>query len=45
MNVQFKDEILPCYINPNKLDFDEIDKLSYNQHEQYEVKLDRVISR
>lgn len=45
MNIQCKDEVLTCYINPNKLDLDEIDKLSYYQQELYEVKLDRVINR
>ncbi|PWN60005.1 hypothetical protein [Chryseobacterium oncorhynchi] len=45
MNIQCKDEILTCYINPNKLDLDEIDQLSFYQQEHYEVKLDRVINR
>lgn len=45
MNIQCKDEILTCYINPNKFDFYEIDKLSYYHQEQYEVTLDRVINR
>lgn len=45
MNIQCKDETLTCYINPNKIDFEEIDNLSYYQQEQYEVILDRVINR
>ncbi|WES99574.1 hypothetical protein P2W68_08110 [Chryseobacterium arthrosphaerae] len=45
MNIQCKDETLTCYINPRKIDFDEIDNLSYFEQEQYEIILDRIINR
>ncbi len=45
MNVQCKHETLTCYINSMKIDFDEIDKLSYYEQEQYEIILDRIINK
>ena len=45
MNIQCKDETLTCYINPKKIDFDEIDNLSYFDQEQYEIILDRIINK
>lgn len=45
MSIQYKDETLTCYINPKKIDFDEIDNLSYFEQEQYEIILDRIINK
>lgn len=45
MDIRIKQEILTCYINHDKINFDKIDSLPYNQQEQYEVILDRIIDR